>query len=398
MKQKLAFKDNVNPFLFAATLLFFANIPLKAQEANFPGQLVTIEDYDKPVIGRSHEDVIASENKTGFETGQVVVQDGIYYMFVGEMFDKERQDMRASLWKSKDGFNWTRIRTLKHSLQYDQSPVNMKKEVWITAAEFNEIENRWNIFYISYTGGIRQYKDPNRLRTRDYYGRVFRAASIHLGREGIEGPYEDVDIIMYPEWVEPNKLEGQQHLSIKVIEEKPGEDWEGQQSVASFNPYRLEDGSWMSFYGGHWHDPRQSKYIVGLARADHLSGPWERAYDIKSAMLSKRFSENPVVTRLDDGRYIAVFQSKIEDIDSAEGISNANIIGYSISKDGKHWPYRKLVNIFPNQDYSQQMRTPLGLIPEKDNVFRVYFTHKKKKEDGESPFFPVSMARLKLVQ
>ena len=368
-------------------------------EANpsFRGRLVTIEDCSEPVIGKDHPDVIASGNRTGFETGQVVLQNGIYYMFVGEMFDKERQDMRASLWKSDDGFDWTRVRTLKHSLQYDQSPVNMKKEVWITAAEFNEIENRWNIFYIAYTGGIRQYKDPEKHRTRDYYGRVFRAASIHLGREGIEGPYEDVDIIMYPEWAEPKNLEGQQHLSIKVVDKKPVENWEGQQAVASFNPFRIDDGSWMAFYGGHWHDPRQSKYIVGLARAEHLSGPWERAYDLKPGMLSKWFSENPVVTRLADGRYIAVFQCRIEDHDTGEGISKANSIGYSISEDGIHWPYRKVVNILPDHDWTLHMRTPLGLVPEQGNVFRVYYTCRQKVERGDDPFFPVGMARVKLI-
>jgi hypothetical protein len=399
MNKETEIKDCLKPFLFVVTLLFVAAGSLRAQEPSFKSELVVVEDYSNPVIGMDHQDVIASDNKTGFETGQVVVQNGIYYMFVGEMFDKERQDMRASLWKSGDGFNWQRVSTLKNSLQYDQSPNNMKKEVWITGASFNEIENRWNIFYIAYTGGIRQYEDPENLRTRDYYGRVFRAASIHLGREGIEGPYEDVDIIMYPEWVEPKKLEGQQHLSIRVVDEKPGEDWEGQQAVASFNPFRLDDESWMAFYGGHWHDPRQSKYIVGLARADHLSGPWVRAYELSPGMLSVRFSENPVVTRLEDGRYIAVFQCKIEDSDSGEGISNANVIGYSISEDGKHWPYRKVINVLPNNDWTQQMRTPLGLIPEKDDVFRVYYTcqqkEKRSKEGGD--FFPVGMARVKLV-
>jgi hypothetical protein len=45
------------------------------------------------------------------------------------------------------------------------------------------------------------------------------------------------------------------------------------------------------------------------------------------------------------------------------------------------------------------MRTPLGLIPEKDDVFRVYYTcqqkEKRSKEGGD--FFPVGMARVKLV-
>ncbi len=53
-------------------------------------ELVVVEDYSNPVIGMDHQDVIASDNKTGFETGQVVVQDGIHYMFIGEMLKFRR--------------------------------------------------------------------------------------------------------------------------------------------------------------------------------------------------------------------------------------------------------------------------------------------------------------------
>lgn len=146
---------------------------LVGKEESFTGRLVVVEDRKDPVISKAHPDVAAAYIRSGFETGEMVVENGIYYLFTGEMFDKPHQGMRAALWKSADGFEWERVRTLKYSLQYDQSPVNMKKEVWVTGAEFNEIENRWNIFYIAYTGGIRQYEDPNRMRTRDYYGRVY---------------------------------------------------------------------------------------------------------------------------------------------------------------------------------------------------------------------------------
>jgi hypothetical protein len=368
-----------------------------AEASSFRGRLVTIEDCSEPVIGKDHPDVMASSNRTGFETGEVVLQDGIYYMFVGEMFDQAHQDMRAALWKSKNGTDWTRVCTLKNSLLHDQSPVNMKKEVWITGAEFNETENRWNIFYIAYTGGIRQYQEPERTRTRDYYGRVFRAVSIYPGREGIEGPYEDVDIIMYPEWAEPKNLEGQQHLSIKIVDENPGTVWEGQQAIASFSPYQIADGSWMSFIGGHWHEPRQKKWIVGMAHSEHLSGPWERSHELSPSPLTDSFSENPIVTRLADGRYIAVFDCHMEKGDPQDVTTDANAIGYSISEDGKHWPRRKVLNVLPNQDWASLMRTPMGLLPEGDNVFRVYYTCKQKEPNGEGDFYPIGMARVKLV-
>jgi hypothetical protein len=369
--------------------------PLKA--TSFEGELVVVEDYENPIIGADHPDVRASDNRSGFETGKMVVQNGIYYLFIGEMFDKPHQDMRAALWKSEDGFEWERVRTLVHSLQYDQSPVNMKKEVWVTAAEFNEVENRWNIFYVAYTGGIRQYDDPKRTRTRDYYGRIFRAASIHLGREGIEGPYEDVDIILYPEWEEPKNLEGQQHLSVKEVESNPGIEWEGQQAVASFSPFQIEDGSWLAFIGGHWHEPRNRAWIVGLARAPELSGPWERYPEYSPSGLSSRFSENPLVTRLDDGRYLAVFDCTEEAGDPENaGLNSGNMIGYSISEDGKSWPYRKPLNLLPNQDISERMRTPLSLIPDGDNTFKIYFSYLEKGDGAD--FYPIGMARVQLVE
>lgn len=367
------------------------------QAASFEGELHVVEDYEQPLIDQEHPDVLDWEIRSGLETGKMVVQDGVFYLFIGEMFDQPHQDMRAALWKSGDGLEWERVGTLKHSLQYDQSPVNMKKEVWITAAEFNEVENRWNIFYVAYTGGIRQYEDPERLRTRDYYGRIFRAASIHLGREGIEGPYEDVDIILYPEWEQPKNLQGQQHLSVKRVESNPGTHWEGQQAVASFSPFQIDDGSWLSFIGGHWHDPRNRSWIVGLARAPELSGPWERYQAYSPSGLSSRFSENPLVTRLEDGRYLAVFDSTAEAGDPVEaGFSGGNMIGYSISEDGKTWPFRKPLNLLPNHDISQVMRTPVGIIPEADGTFRIYFTYLEK--GSEPDFYPLGMTRVKLAQ
>jgi hypothetical protein len=368
----------------------------QAEASSFDGELVVVENCEQTLIDRDHPDVLASGNRSGFETGEMVLQDGIYYLFVGEMFDKPHQDMRAALWKSADGFEWERVRTLKHSLQYDQSPVNMKKEVWITAAEFNEIENRWNIFYVAYTGGIRQFEDPENHRTRDYYGRVFRAASIHLGRQGIEGPYEDVDIILYPEWEDPKNLEGQQHLSIKRVERSPAIDWEGQQAVASFSPYQIKDGSWLSFIGGHWHEPRNRSWIVGVARAPELSGPWERYHEYSPSGLSGIFSENPLVTRLADGRYLAVFDCTEEPGDpTSAGLNTGNMIGYSISEDGKTWPFRKPLNLLPNIDISERMRTPLSILPEGEGVFRIYFAY-LEKGDG-SDFYPIRMARVKLL-
>jgi len=48
-------------------------------------RLIVINEHQGPVIGPDHADVRASQNRSGFETGQVVKHQEIYHMFVNEM-------------------------------------------------------------------------------------------------------------------------------------------------------------------------------------------------------------------------------------------------------------------------------------------------------------------------
>ena len=59
-----------------------------------------VAEHKGPLIGDDHPDVIASNNKSGFETGQVVKLNGVYHMFVNEMFDRPHMP-RAEDWSPR---------------------------------------------------------------------------------------------------------------------------------------------------------------------------------------------------------------------------------------------------------------------------------------------------------
>ena len=143
--------------------------------------------------------------------------------------------------------------------------------------------------------------------------------------------------------------------------------WEGDQAVDSFNPYKVGN-KWYAFYGGHYHIPR-GPWPVGLAVADKLNGPWLRMPESTNPVqIVEEFTENPIVSKLDDGRYLAIFDSYGD-----------QKIAYSISEDGVNWvPETRLKvqsdnNIWA-EDGDHYTRTPLCAIQEDDGTFTVIYT------------------------
>ncbi|WP_210416916.1 glycoside hydrolase family protein [Echinicola soli] len=306
-------------------------------------RLGLLEAYQDPVIGPSHPDVIASDNQSGFETGQVVKIDGKYHMFVNEMFERPHRDMRIAYWTSEDAIHWSRRVTIKESIP-GRSPSNPLSEVWVTGVEFNEEENAWNIFYVAYRGGD---EAKGELKGYDYEGKIWRAKSVIPGKGGIAGPYADMGIIMQ--------------------QDENSQQWEGEQAVATFNPYKAGN-TWYAFYDGHNHTPR-GPWPTGLAFASKLSGPWTRMPEgFNPVPIVDEFMENPQVTKMGNGRFLTVFDT-----------FGDQEIGYSISEDGIHWgPEIRLKvqsedNIWA-EDGDHAMRTPLCIIEEEDGTFTVIYT------------------------
>ena len=295
-----------------------------------------------PVIGPHHPDVISSDNRSGFEKGQVIKLNGVYHMFVNEMFGRAHRDMRIAYWTSPDAENWKRISTIKESIP-GRSPSNPRSEVWVTGVEFNEEENAWNIFYVAYRGGD---KEKGELAGYDYDGKIWRSKSIIPGKEGIAGPYADIDIIMQPD--------------------ENSQAWEGEQAVATFNPYKAGN-TWLAFYDGHQHTPK-GPWPTGLAFASKLSGPWKRMpAGFNPLPIVDEFMENPQVTLLADGRFLTVFDSYGD-----------QEIGYSISKDGILWEKEIRIKVQTKDIWADAgdhaMRTPLCVIEEADGSFTVIYT------------------------
>ena len=302
-----------------------------------------------PVIDDQHPDVLQSGNKSGFETGQMVKLDGIYHIFINEMFDRPHRDMRIAHWTSSDAEHWERQSTIVESIP-GRSAFNPRSEVWVTGVEFNEAENAWNIFYVAYRSG-----DPNKGEELafDYAGRIWRAKSVIPGKKGIGGPYADMEIVLQPD--------------------ENSQAWEGQQAVAAFNPYRVGD-VWYAFYDGHTHKPK-GNWPVGLATAPSLNGSWKRMPEgkVNPIPISPIFNENLQVTELKDGRYLAIFDS-MGDYE----------IGYSLSEDGVHWdPETRIKVQWGDKLWAESgdhaTRTPLGAVEEEDGTFTVVYTALYKK-------------------
>jgi len=306
-------------------------------------KLKMISAHKGPVIGPDHPDVLSSGNRSGFETGQVIKIDNVYHMFVNEMFERPHRDLRISYWTSKDAVNWERKSTIVNSIP-GRSPFNPRSEVWITGVEFNTEENAWNIFYVAYRSGD---KEKGEIAENDYEGRIWRAKSVIPGKEGIAGPYADMGIVLQPD--------------------ETSQPWEGQQAVASFNPYKAGN-TWYALYDGHYHIPR-GPWPTGMAFSQKLSGPWKRMPEgFNPLTVVDEFMENAVVSQLKDGRYLMVFDS-----------FGDQEIGYSLSDDGLHWSPEVRVKVQAGNDVWAQpgdhfTRTPLCAIEEKDGTFTVIYT------------------------
>ncbi len=333
-------------------------VPLFSQELK---TLFVKGIYEGPVIDLDHQDIIKSNNKSGFETGQIVKLKNTYHMFINEMFDRPHRDMRISHWTSTDAENWQRVSTVVESIP-GRSPSNPRSEVWVTGVEFNEMENAWNIFYVAYRAGD---STKNEITKNDYQGRIWRAKSVKTGLDGIAGPYADMGIILEPD--------------------QNSQDWEGEQAVAAFNPYKVGE-LWYAFYDGHNHTPL-GNWPVGMATSKSLSGPWERMpAEHNPVPISPIFNENLQVTELKNGGFLAIFDSMGD-----------QEIAYSLSDDGINWQpevrlkIQALDNLWAD-DGDHSTRTPLGAIEELDGTFTVLYT--AKHTINGKPFFAVGKCTL----
>lgn len=333
---------------------------------------------DTPVITEDHPD--AHDIQGGFEGGRLLKVDGVYHIFPTERAgipggepSRDRINTRIGHWTSTNAVNWTRVGTLYTSsgtytaIDEDHPASDRRAAIWSFLPVFNDAENRWNAFYVAYTC-------HPRIKPNHSFGRIWRAVSRVPGAGGLGGPYEDAGIVMEP------------GLQTQL--------WEGRQGVDSFFPYQVGD-TWYTLYGGAFPFAGKDrihgtvdKWQVGLAAADTLAGPWLRLGEDINPVTSIHpwFVENPIVTQLPDGTYLAMFDGGPEYLDLP------NMFGYSLSVNGIDWSEAVYFPICTKvKKWWHTMRTPLGLIPEGDDVYTIVFT-----AINDHRFHPMGMVRVRL--
>jgi hypothetical protein len=337
---------------------------------------------DKPVID---EGMPGTEGiQGGFEGGGMVKIKGTYHLFPTERAGEkgvepyyDRVKTRIGHWTSTDARNWKRESTIyqasgTYALTEDDNPMNDRRgAIWSYMPVFNAEANRWYGYYLAYT--VHKDIEPNHS-----FGRIWRTESVKPGMDGIGGPYKDQGIIIEP-----------------GLDSQP---WEGRQGVASFFPYKVGN-QWLGFYSGAypfktWADyPKKTGkgWFIGLAKADKLEGPWTRLDTTVNPVTTMHpwFVENPIVSQLPNGLYIAVFDGG----PNGWGHHLPNMMGYSLSKDGYTWTEAHYLPIETKvKKWWDIMRTPLGLIPEGNNIYTIVYA----AIDLERRFHPMGMVQVKL--
>jgi len=299
----------------------------------------------------------AEGNKYGFEGGRVVKINGVYHLLTSEMVgDPHWVKMKLAHWTSEDRTHWQRVGTLLES-SGDFTGKDPRAALWSPMPVYDPKEGRWDLFYVAYQAA----PDTEKAWLTNHEGQIWRAVSQTGGRGGIGGPYRDAGVI---------------------LERGPESDkWEGLQGTDSFFPYQV-GGRWYAFYGSaHTESLPISLWQVGLATAPELAGPWKRKTEVNPLTVEPRFIENPIVTRLADGGYVAVYDTKAD-----------KSIGYTFSADGVHWSAgQHLVVQKGNGVWSNDVRTPLGLVEEGKDRFTLFYTGNEKVEGAHADGYGITL-------
>lgn len=335
--------------------LVAASLTATADDAATQQELVVVQQLNEPVL-TTHTPG-AEANKYGFEGGRVIKVNGIYHLFTSEMVGEPHWvKMKLAHWTSRDRMHWTRVATVRES-SGDFTGKDPKAALWSPMPVFNAGEGRWNLFYVAYQAA----PDTDRQWLTNHEGRIWRAVSEKPGMDGIDGPYRDVGIVME--------------------RSAESDSWEGLQGTDSFFPYFTGE-RWYALYGSARTESLPiSLWQVGLAQAPDLSGPWKRCTKLNPLTVESRFIENPIVTKLANGGYIAVYDNH-----------QPNEIGYSFSPDGIHWrPGQHLVVQSGDGIWATEVRTPLGLIDEGNGMFTLFYTANEKSTGARADRYGVNV-------
>jgi len=349
--------------------------PSSKKTSNPELQFVSL--HQEPVIGKTSKGV--ENNKFGFEGGTAHKVNGKYYIFSTEVFDNPKTSaVKLSQWESTDGIKFTKIQELAET-NYNWNDTTYNMSPWSPMCVYDAKDERWNIFYVGYK------RKPKATDIWNMSGRIRRLVASKKGIEGITSTYLDKGLIDMP---------------------GPADKWEGPAEIVSFYPYQVGN-EWFAFYGSNTapefidplSKPQESNsakilFWVGLAKSNNngLSGKWERLTKTNPVLMDPEFMENPIVTKVNDSLYIAIYDG-----------GNKHEISYAVSKDGLNWGKEKLIALKNVPKWLDTTRTPLCLINEGEDNYTIYFTAFDSVNPENTPplwhdgFGNVGMLKVKLV-
>jgi hypothetical protein len=303
-----------------------------------PPRLVLVRQHPTPVITTRTPG--AEGIRYGFEGGRTIKVGDTYHLFTTEMVsDPMWVKTRFGHWTSPDRLAWTRVATVRESSGEFEGK-DPRAALWSPLPVWDPGEERWNLFYVAYRA---RPTDGTRFLL-NHAGEIWRAVSKTPGAEGIRGPFEDVGVVMRP---------GSDSLA-----------WEGLQGTDSFFPWPVGSG-WRAFYGSARTETKPiTHWLVGPAEGPSLAGPWRRVAEGNPAPIESRFIENPIVTEVPGVGWLAVY-----DGETPEGV------GWAFSADGVRWGRGQGLVLQPKAgEWSKELRTPLGLVPEGGDRFTLLYT------------------------
>lgn len=318
-------------------------------------QLVVVRQQDNPVL--TIRNAGAANNKYGFEGGRVVKIGRTYHLLTSEMTgDPHWVKMRLAHWSSQDRLHWSRQATLYES-SGDFTGKDPRAALWSPLPVWDTQSQRWNLFYVAYHAS----PDTTEQWLTNHEGRIWRAVSETPGRKGIGGPYRDAGVVLE--------------------RGKDADPWEGLQGTDSFFPYRA-GGKWYALYGSaHTEHLPISLWQVGLASTSALGGPWLRCTSLNPVPIEPHFIENPIVTQLANGEYVAVYDNHVP-----------NEVGYAVSVDGIHWSTGKHLTVQSGKGiWASEVRTPLGLVREARNRYTLFYTANEKAAGTQPDSYGVTL-------
>jgi hypothetical protein len=333
----------MKPVSLLAILVVAASAEPAPKAAREP-RLVLVRQHPTAVITTRTPG--AEGNRYGFEGGRAVKVEGTYHLFTTEMVaDPMWVKTRFGHWTSRDRVSWTRVATVRESSGEFEGK-DPRASLWSPLVVWDPGDRRWNLFYVAY----RSMPGDGTRFLLNHAGEIWRAVSTRTKLSGIGGPYEDLGVVMRPG---PDSL-----------------PWEGLQGTDSFFPWPGV-GGWRALYGSARTETTPiSHWLVGPAVSASLGGPWRRASEGNPAPIEPHFIENPIVTEVPGG-WIAVYDCEAPDA-----------IGWAWSSDGVHWGRGHALVVQPTAgEWSKDVRTPLGLVPEGGDQFTLLYTGFEQSPD-----------------